>query len=699
MRTSHLSIRKRINDEKLKITDEDLFASPQFSGYLTDIAEAAAKRYKRSIQVVTYWDTTEDAELADTDNKLIRINAGNPVTQSFPSRRLRADSLVGFNGHEVGHLLFTDFKILKTYVNTLSSGAFYPEEPKVQKLSAKLQDSLNEIKQLFADQDKAAIGVIVMIAHDLINAIEDVYIESRMCDSFAGTFRTGILINNHRMFERSMSIHAQIDAGIPPVFLLTNLIKQYLLNGDINNLGNYTGEYLDVFNQCVPILDNAVCDDHVRVRYRAANQILLLLWDYIKELADKVKQDEADGKGNTEDLLQNLAEVLKGLSEAPSLPDRNSKPVPCPKKLKHEKPSDNEENADVQDAVNYETGRIALQKTSQIEDEGDGQVTHNLDYAGSGYAPQAEKDMNRILNKMAEERAVIRCEEELNEELQKEASRIRYGDAHKNVHVTVNRMVYVNDTLRNCYKTVSPPLLLISKRLQKQVSQILKDRREGGKMNHLLLGKRIDARNLIHDDGHIFYKMNLPDEEPLLAVAILIDESGSMSSNDRITRAREAAIIIYDFCRKLNIPVIVYGHTSYGEDVDLFSYGEYDSVDGNDAYRLMDMSSRGCNRDGAALRYVAERLMTRPETVKLLILVSDGQPNASGYSGTEAEADLRGIKLEYSRKGITLFAAAIGDDKENIQRIYGDGFLDITNLNELPAKLARLISGFINRAA
>ena len=113
----------------------------------------------------------------------------------------------------------------------------------------------------------------------------------------------------------------------------------------------------------------------------------------------------------------------------------------------------------------------------------------------------------------------------------------------------------------------------------------------------------------------------------------------------------------------------------------------------------MDMSSRGCNRDGAALRYVAERLMTRPETVKLLILVSDGQPNASGYSGTEAEADLRGIKLEYSRKGITLFAAAIGDDKENIQRIYGDGFLDITNLNELPAKLARLISGFINRAA
>ena len=105
----------------------------------------------------------------------------------------------------------------------------------------------------------------------------------------------------------------------------------------------------------------------------------------------------------------------------------------------------------------------------------------------------------------------------------------------------------------------------------------------------------------------------------------------------------------------------------------------------------MDMSARCGNRDGAALRYVAERLMTRPEPIKLLIITSDGQPAAHGYYGTEAEADLRGIKQEYSRKGIQIFAAAIGNDKENIQRIYKDGFLDITNLEKLPVNLGRLI--------
>lgn len=697
MRTSHLTIRKRIENEKLSITDEQLFASPAFSNYLTDIAEAATRRYKRSVKVISYWEPGEGGGLADTNNKVIRINAGNPITQSFPSRRLRADSLVGLDGHETGHLLFTDFKMLSIYMNALSAGSFYPEEP--QKLTPKLKKQLDEIKQLYSDQDEASIGVIAMIAHNLVNAIEDVYIESRMCDTFSGTFRTGILLNNIRICEQALSVKAQIASQTPPIFLLINLIIQYLRSGDINNLGNYTGEYLDVFNECIPLLDDAACDDDARVRYRAANRIVLILWDYIKEMIEQVKQDQANGAGSTDKLIKDLTDALEAQSHKAPLPDRKGKAVPCKKKLQHEKPADSDENAEIQEAIAFETGRMALQKTTDIGDNGTGGVTYNHDYTGSGYASQAEKDMNRILNQLAEEQAFIHYEEDLEAELQAEATQIRYGNAHKNIHVDVNRISYVDDSLKKSYSSVSPPLLLISKRLQKRVKQVLKDKREGGKRNRLLLGRRIDTKNLVHNDGHIFYKMNLPDEEPLLAVALLIDESGSMSSNDRITKARETAIIIYDFCRSLHIPVVVYGHSSSGKDVDLYSYAEFDSLDGNDAYRIMDMASRGCNRDGAALRFVAERLMTRPEQTKLLILISDGQPNANDYDGTEAEADLRGIKLEYSRRGITMFAAAIGDDKPNIQRIYGSGFLDITNLNELPSKLTKLISSYINKAA
>ena len=140
---------------------------------------------------------------------------------------------------------------------------------------------------------------------------------------------------------------------------------------------------------------------------------------------------------------------------------------------------------------------------------------------------------------------------------------------------------------------------------------------------------------------------------------------------------------------------MVYGHSTSGSSVALYSYAEFDSIDNDDRYRMMDISARENNRDGAALRFVAEQLSKRNEDVKLLILVSDGQPADSGYYGTAAEEDLRGIKQEYQRKGILFVAAAIGDYKPSIERIYGDSFLDITDLDQLPAKLTAVVKRHI----
>ena len=80
------------------------------------------------------------------------------------------------------------------------------------------------------------------------------------------------------------------------------------------------------------------------------------------------------------------------------------------------------------------------------------------------------------------------------------------------------------------------------------------------------------------------------------------------------------------------------------------------------------------------------------------MLISDGQPAGNGgYIGTAAEEDLRGIHKEYTRKGIMFVAAAIGTDKENIERIYSDAFLDITDLEQLPALLTKKLLRFIRR--
>ena len=274
------------------------------------------------------------------------------------------------------------------------------------------------------------------------------------------------------------------------------------------------------------------------------------------------------------------------------------------------------------------------------------------------------------------------------------AQSISYGNIHEGVSIQVHRIAAVEDDLKEQYQEISSDLLHISKQLQKSVLQQLNDSRRGGKQVGLLMGRRLDTHALSRNDGRVFYKNSLPNEIPALSVGLLLDESGSMSSCDRATYARATAIILYDFCQSLGIPILVYGHST-SEGVDLYSYAEFDAIDQDDRYRMMDVSARGSNRDGAALRYVAERLARRTEDVKLLMLVSDGQPADCGYYGTAAEEDLRGIKQEYQRKGILVVAAAIGSDKENIERIYGDSFLDISDLNKLPVKLAGIIKRFI----
>lgn len=64
-------------------------------------------------------------------------------------------------------------------------------------------------------------------------------------------------------------------------------------------------------------------------------------------------------------------------------------------------------------------------------------------------------------------------------------------------------------------------------------------------------------------------------------------------------------------------------------------------------------------------------------------------------SGQTCLACHNAIKNEYRKRGIVIFAAAIGDDKENIRRIYQDGFLDITKLEDLPKNMTQLVKQYL----
>ena len=74
-----------------------------------------------------------------------------------------------------------------------------------------------------------------------------------------------------------------------------------------------------------------------------------------------------------------------------------------------------------------------------------------------------------------------------------------------------------------------------------------------------------------------------------------------------------------------------------------------------------------------------------------MVVISDGAPNDSGYGGVEAFDDIKKTVSEFKRKGLLIYGAAIDDDRDVIQELYGKGFLSITDLKSLPKTMVRLM--------
>ena len=717
----HKKVKQLIQQKRGKITDQEFFISRLLSHHFEDMAAAQTKRYgaSRRVRVHLIWQPG-NPELAYTDNLIITINAGNPAITEFPTREERYQMVCGLFAHELGHCLYTDFLAQQTYRNNLSACRWYPGKPALTRvLDVKNEREFWE----YAQENPQNLALLGRVAHEISNVLEDAAIENRVLEQFPGTL--GQALDFVRAWQwREMPTVTQLKEreaqGTPMFYCLLQLFLSYGKFGELKYGEEPLREqHIQTVFELLPLLDDDLRAASGKDRWNTVNCILIRCWEHVREYLEALKHryEEKKASGGTGSVFSQLEEELSTLvggstrgegftapvseeSEEPFLPQpekREKTHALAGGTLSTEGASPGENTGDAtgkQEITSEETGRMSLVETDQVSEPLGGGIEVNRDYLPE-LSNTVEAEMERLLDAMAEKSVCQELEQDRLSELNHEAQAISYGDIHKGVPIRVNRMTEVPPEMVTQYNAIAGPFLAISKQLQKSLLRQLRDQQRGGKQTGLLMGRRLDAHALCRGDGKVFTKNALPSQPPGMAVGLLLDESGSMASCDRATYARASAIILYDFCQALGVPVMVYGHSTGGSGVELYSYSEFDAIDRDDKYRLVDISARESNRDGAALRFVAERLSHRPEELKLLILVSDGQPADTGYYGTAAEEDLRGIQQEYRRKGILFIAAAIGDDKENMERIYGDSFLDITDLNQLPVKLTQVVKRFL----
>lgn len=288
---------------------------------------------------------------------------------------------------------------------------------------------------------------------------------------------------------------------------------------------------------------------------------------------------------------------------------------------------------------------------------------------------------------------------DLRKKLNRDARGVVSNSNHKGVRLIVHRPDFGLEDQQE-YANLSKELMPIVREIARKTLPLLEHEISSEFARNHYYGNKFQADSVAYQDFRCFSKKRPPSESPSLVVGLRVDESASMSAFGRLEAAKRAIIAVYEFCQICDIPILVYGDTadvSKLEQMSIFVYSDFDNLDSTDRFRLMEIRGRSNNRDGMALRIIADRLSVSAQQTKLLISISDGQPKAmDDYTGSYAVEDMQQTIAEYERKGITFLAAAIGQDKDVISYIYGkERFLDITNLKEFPAKLVRIIARYL----
>lgn len=650
---------KLLESEEIKnMSFEDVFLSSQYKYDIQQLSNTAVKRTgcERSPLVRVLNDINDDS-VAYTDGNKVTINFGNPFAS-----RLRTNYpvyhiyVVGLLAHELGHIFYTDFDDSIKYTNEIGRGNIYPEKP-VHKNADAFEESL---------KDENNRKLIQAVAHTIDNILEDIYVNRMQSTNLGGLYARGIALGNKLVADEAPTVEKQKENENSDFTIIMNLFLSRIKSG-VAYYGKYESDYRDKVENLMSVAVGYIFGNNHQNRCRGSNVIMCELWDELSEMLEKAKNnsdDNNDNESSDAEILERLKKILKQI-EGQTQDTENSTTSKTAKSFGY-------------------GGSLDTEKMQQTKGEA---VSVN-----GGEFSDEELEAIRAIRKIQKNIASDRVEEKIEREIDEELNEIvpkNLPDIHENVSYYVNRPD-IQPSDKNCYDVIATRYKDVVQSLVKVVKRIIKKKNLTGERRGIYCGKSLDTSNLYRPDLKIFKDRKQPKKEISLALSVLIDESGSMSGQ-RCRSARNASIVLAEMCEQLNVPYEVFGHTALSGRVYLNNYKNFDSLKKDDKYRLAQVDASFSNRDGAAILYVTERLKQRKEQNKLFIIISDGEPADIGYYGDEAKSDLKYIHSQLISSGVDLIAAAIGSDKEVIHQIYGQSFLDVTNLETMPETFARIL--------
>lgn len=213
-------------------------------------------------------------------------------------------------------------------------------------------------------------------------------------------------------------------------------------------------------------------------------------------------------------------------------------------------------------------------------------------------------------------------------------------------------------------------------------------------------------RNLVNwfidDQYKLFYKKADQSQTFDATFTLLIDASASM--HDKMDETIKGVVLFHETLKALNVrhEILAFSEDAFDSDEDdqpniideIIHY--HQSIYQAEAPRIMSLTPQDDNRDGVAIRVASERLLTRSEKQKFLIVFSDGEPSAFNYA-QEGILDTYEA-VEMSRKlGIEVFNVFLSQEtiteaiEQTVHNIYGPFAIFVEGVQHLPSQLSPLL--------
>lgn len=625
--------------------------------------------------------------------------------------------LPGLVMHELGHILFTWFRGNRLLVEGIKNGDGIHSDLIHKDLSSwtlgKIQDELQK--------DSKWANYFAKSFMNFSNIVEDGHLERLMLTVYSNVLSSSLVSLRDYMWNNDIpsvkELQEKVDSEEFTQLMATfALFLSYGKYGKVKRDSNAELS-LDVIHDF-----RGYSDEYIKIvktpnkveRYKLSLKFVLEnIYDLIKEEYEKMLEKEEESKndgsptpsstgGSTEESedAESGAEgdPIPGSSKAPTghspfedsdiEEDMSSGSSDGPDEERHEAIYDEgySEDSEVPKMDSNEGGRIDNSVEGMASSEGLGENDESVE--------QAEKDMDDFIERIEE----LARKEELNAKADDE-SKESTGDitdtkitgviamdsgAHNGVSASIRIARDEESAYERVFQTVEYFVKDTSKRLKAIFESLKRDYTKKG----LWYGGRINTRRAYRPDVGFYERKIVSDPRSDLALFIMVDESGSMSSRDRIPAAVRATVLLDAVAREIDVPCAIYGHTEE-LNVVFYKYRDFDDPESR-KYSLPSISARANNRDGYALKFAYEKLRNRKEEKKLLIIISDGQPAANCYGGQSAIRDMQSIIASY--KDINVVAAAIGNDQQVIEEIYGSkNFLDCSDLSTLGDKLVKIL--------